>query len=186
VLVFEEDEKINVIPYFWIPEDTAQERTKKAKVNYMTWIKQGYIETTPGNVTDYDFIRHKINELGGKFNIESIAFDRWNSSQLVNNLMDDGANMSPFGQGYASMSAPTKQLEKMILSKEINHGGNPVLRWMCNNIQVQQDPAGNIKFNKSKSTEKIDGMIALVMALGEMMTDKNSPSQYDEKDLFIL
>ena len=186
VLVFENEGKVNVIPYFWIPEETAVERSKKAKVPYLTWIKQGYIETTPGNVTDYDYIRAKINELGGKFVIKSCAFDRWNSSQLVNNLMDDGCNMSPFGQGYASMSAPTKQLEKMVLSKEINHGGNPVLRWMCNNIQLQQDPAGNIKFNKSKSTEKIDGMIALVMALGEMMTDESTPSQYGDKDILVL
>ena len=135
----------------------------------------------------YDFIRKKINELGGKYNIKSIAFDRWNSSQLVINLTDDGAILSPFGQGYASMSAPTKELEKMVLKNEINHLGNPVLRWQMQNVSLRTDPAENIKIDKAKSSEKVDGIVALVMALGEWMTDDTEgESVYSDRGLIII
>ena len=118
----------------------------------------------------------------------SIAFDRWNSSQLIIQLsQQDGIPMSQFGQGYKSMSAPSKELEKLVLKKEINHLRNPVLRWQCENVCLQTDPAGNIKINKQRSSEKVDGMIALVMALGEMMTDETEgDSVYDERGILTF
>src|SRR5205823_1252024 len=95
-----------------------------------------------------------------------IAFDRWNATQLCIQLQSDGIEMVPFGQGFSSMTAPTKELEKMILGRQIAHGGNAVLRWMVSNVAVKQDPAGNLKPDKGKSSDRIDGVVATVMAIG--------------------
>ena len=134
---------------------------------------------------DYEYIRQDINNIVNEYDLQSIAFDRWNSSQLIIQLsQQDGIPMSQFGQGYRSMSAPTKELEKLVLKKEINHLNNPVLRWQCENVSIQTDPAGNIKINKQRSSEKVDGMVALVMALGEMMTDEtDGDSVYDDRGI---
>lgn len=173
-------------PYFFIPELTAVERVNKDGVNYDRWIRSGHMIETEGNVTDYNFVKAKIMELAERYRIKSIAYDRWNASQLVIDLTYEGIPMSPFGQGFASMSAPTKELEKLVHSKAINHAGNPVLRWMNSNIQIQTDPAGNIKINKAKSSEKVDGMVALAMALGETMTDERPhASVYDDPNYEI-
>lgn len=176
----EDGESFMILPFFWIPEMSYQERVKKDGVNYDAWIKEGFIRTTPGNTTDYDQVKADIIALGAQYQIKSIAFDRWNSSQLVNQLVDEGATLSPFGQGFVSMNAPTKELEKMVYEGKLQHGGNPVLRWMCGNIEIKRDPAGNIKIDKGKSSEKVDGMVALVMAIGEWLTckDETAPSDY--------
>jgi len=188
VLIFHNgDGTFEVMPFFFIPTLNAKERVRKDGVNYDQWIRAGLIIETPGDVTDYGYIRAKINELSNSFHINSISFDRWNSSQLVINLTDDGFTMSPFGQGFGSMSSPTKELEKMVLARQINHAGNSVLRWMCSNVMIQQDAAGNIKINKAKSSEKVDGMVALVMALGEYMThNKNERSIYEDRGVVSI
>jgi len=180
-----EDQKDVVLVWFWCPEASAEIRGRKYKLPYDEWIADDYIKATPGNVQDYDYIRQDINKIVENYDLQSIAFDRWNSSQLVIQLsQQDGIPMSQFGQGYKSMSSPTKELEKLVLKKEINHLNNPVLRWQCENIQLQTDPAGNIKINKQKSSEKVDGMISLVMALGEMMTDESpGESIYNERGI---
>ena len=170
----------------FIPKDNAKKRSDRDGVNYMEWIRDGYVVGTEGDVADYNFIKAKINELSKKYRIQSIAYDRWNASQLVIDLQNDGANMDPFGQGFVSMSAPTKELEKIILAKQIIHNDNPAMNWMLSNVALQEDPAGNIKPAKNKSKEKIDGVVALVMALGEMMTGEDSTSVYDNRDLLIL
>ena len=183
-LVFPMDNgTIHVIPFYWLPEVTAQERGRKDKVPYVQWAREGFIKLTEGDVQDYDYIRHTINELALKYRIVSIAFDRWNSTQLVNNLQDDGATLSPFGQGYASMSAPTKEMEKLVLKKRIVHGNNPVLRWQVQNVQLRTDPAGNIKIDKAKSSEKVDGVVSLVMGLGEWMSSDTGASVYDTRGI---
>jgi len=171
VMIFPEDDNIRVLPYFFIPEDSISARSQKENIHYDQWIRDGYMIATPGNVTDYDFIRKKIKELSVQYKIAVIGYDRWNSSQLVIMLQDEGFNMSAFGQGYASMSAPSKELERMAVKGKIKHAGNPVLRWMNSNVQIESDAAGNIKISKKRSREKVDGMVALVMALGEWMTD---------------
>ena len=186
VLSFKEDEKFIVVPYFFIPEENAKKRSERDKVDYVTWEKQGHIIFTSGDVADYNFIKKKIMDLGMEYNIQSIAYDRWNASQLVIDLTNEGVPMSPFGQGFLSMSAPTKELEKVILGEQIIHDGNPVMSWMLSNIALQEDPAGNIKPNKAKSTEKIDGVVALVMSLGEYMTGEDINSIYDDRGLLIL
>ena len=129
------------------------------------WVDEGYIIATDGNITDYNFIQAKITELSGKFNINEIAYDPWNSTQIVTNLIDEGANMIEFRQGFVSMSPATKELEKLVLQKKMNHGGNPVLAWMINNMTLRTDPAGNIKPDKEKSSDKIDGAVAAVMGI---------------------
>jgi phage terminase large subunit-like protein len=187
VLLFRVDNIFKIKPYFFVPRDNAKARSDRDGVDYMSWISQGYIIATEGNVTDYSFVRKKINELSKKYRIQSIAYDRWNASQLVIDLIGDGATLSPIGMGFASQSAPTKQLEKLILSKEIEHDGNPVLRWMMGNVQLEIDAADNQKISKKKSKEKIDGVAATIMALAEYMTEeKEGDSVYDNRGLLIL
>ena len=183
-----EDQKDVVLVWFWCPEASAEIRGRKYKLPYDEWIADGYIKATPGDVQDYAYIRKDINEIISNYDLQSIAFDRWNSSQLIIQLsQQDGIPMSQFGQGYRSMSAPSKELEKLVLKKQINHLNNPVLRWQCENVQLQTDPAGNIKINKQKSSEKVDGMVALVMALGEMMSDTTpGESIYNERGILTF
>jgi phage terminase large subunit-like protein len=103
------------------------------------------------------------------FQVKEIAYDPWNATHIALRLQDEGAAMVEFRQGFRSMSAPTRELEKLIVSRKLAHGGNPVTRWMAANVAVAQDPAGNLKPAKDKSTERIDGIVALIMALGRAM-----------------
>lgn len=157
------------LSFNWVPEDNIQRRSERDRVPYQLWAEQGFIEATEGNVVDYDVIRARINELNTRYHIQEIAIDRWNSTQLQTQLMGDGFTVVPFGQGFASMSAPTKELEKQVLAQELAHGAHPVLRWAASNVAVQTDAAGNIKPAKDKSMERIDPIVALVMAIGRAM-----------------
>ena len=168
VLVFpplDEDDKFCILPYFWIPEDTLDLRVRRDHVPYDVWERQGFLETTEGNVVHYGYIEKFIERLGERFNIREIAFDRWGAVQMVQNLEGMGFTVVPFGQGFKDMSPPTKELMKLVLEQKIAHGGNVPLRWMMDNVYVRTDPAGNIKMDKEKSTERIDGAVATVMAL---------------------
>jgi len=186
VLLFKEDEKFIIVPYFFIPEENAKKRSERDKVDYVTWIRDNHIIATNGDVTDYNFIKQKILDLGKEYLIQSICYDRFNASQLVIDLQHEGVPMEPFGQGFVSMSAPSKQLEALILGQEIVHNGNPVLKWMIANTVMEEDAAGNIKASKKKSSEKIDGTVALVMALGSYMTEGGYNSIYDDRGLLML
>ncbi len=181
----DEDDKYFILPYFWLPEETLDLRVKRDHVNYDLWAKQGFIQTTEGNVVHYGFIEKFIEELGKKYNIREIAFDRWGATQMVQDLEDMGFTVVAMGQGFASMSPPTKELMKLTLEKRIAHGGHPVLRWNVDNICIRQDPAGNIKADKARSTEKIDGAIATIMALDRAIRGGNetSGSVYDTRGL---
>ena len=168
VLVFppeNEDDKYYVLPYFWVPEETLELRVRRDHVPYDVWERQGYLQTTEGNVVHYGYIEKFIESLEERFNIREIAFDRWGAVQMVQNLEGMGFTVVPFGQGFKDMSPPTKELMKLVLEEKIAHGGHPVLRWMMDNIFIRTDPAGNIKADKEKSTEKIDGAIATIMGL---------------------
>ena len=191
VLVFpplDEDDKYIVLPYFWIPEDTLDMRVKRDHVPYDVWERQGYLQTTEGNVVHYGYIEKFIEQLGKKFNIREIAFDRWGAVQMVQNLEGMGFTVVPFGQGFKDMSPPTKELMKLTLEQRIAHGGHPVLRWNMDNIFVRTDPAGNIKADKEKSTEKIDGAIATIMALDRAIRcgNNNCASVYDDRGLLFI
>lgn len=179
VLAFPIGAKVHLVPFFWVPREGIHTRARRDRVPYDVWQREGYIEATEGNVVDYDVIRARVNSLADKYRIKEIAIDRWNATQLSNQLTGDGFEMVGFGQGYASMTAPSKELERRILGREVNHGNNPVLRWMASNVSVTTDPAGNLKPDKAKSTERIDGIVATLMALGRAMeAGEEKPSRY--------
>lgn len=181
------EEKYMILPYFWIPEDNMKLRVRRDHVPYDVWEQRGFLNTTEGNVIHYDFIEKFIDELGNKYHIKQIAFDRWGATQMIQDLEGMGFEVVPFGQGYKDMSPPTKELMKLTLEKKIAHGGHPALRWMLDNVFVRQDPAGNIKMDKQKSTEKIDGAIALVMALDRAIRNEvNTSSIYDERGILVF
>lgn len=189
VLVFpplEPDGTYTILPYYWLPEETIPLRVRRDHVMYDVWNKRGYIYTTEGNVVHYGFIEQFIRSLGEQYNIREIAFDRWNATMMVQALQDDGFTMIPFGQGFKDMSPPTKELMRLVLEHKINHGGHPILRWNMDNAFVRTDPAGNIKLDKEKSTEKIDGAVAMVMGLDRAMKNMNGSSVYDTRDMLIL
>lgn len=190
VLVFppeDEDGKYEILPFFWLPEETLELRVRRDHVPYDTWKAKGLVMTTEGNVVHYGFIEKFIEELGTKYNIKEIAYDRWGAVQMVQNLEGMGFTIVPFGQGYKDMSPPTKELMKLVLEKKIAHGGNEVLEWMVDNIYIKTDPAGNIKPDKEKSTEKIDGAIAMIMALDRAIRHGGQPeSIYNERGIIIL
>lgn len=190
VLLFppqEEGDKFYILPYFWIPEECVDLRVRRDHVPYDVWEKQGYLNTTEGNVVHYGFIEAFIEELGARYNIKEIAFDRWGATQMVQNLEGLGFTVVPFGQGFKDMSPPTKELMRLALDKQLAHGGNPVLRWMVDNISVRTDPAGNIKADKERSSEKIDGAVATIMALDRAIRNGGGAlSVYDERGLLVF
>ena len=192
VLVFpptDDDDKYTVAPWFWIPEDNLKLRVSRDHVPYDLWNSQGFLETTEGNVVHYGYIEKFIEDLGTRFNIREIAFDRWGAIQMSQNLEDAGFTVVPFGQGFKDMSPPSKELMKLALEGKLAHGGHPVLAWMVDNIHVRTDPAGNIKPDKQKSTEKIDGVVATIMALDRAIRCGNTPeasSVYDSRGLLVF
>ena len=188
VLLFHENDRFQLLPHFWIPEEKMREKIRKENINYDKWVAEGYVTVTPGNVIDYDFVKADILRIVADYDLRTSAYDRWNSSQTIIDLQNEGMECNPFGQGYGSMSAPTKEFEKLVLTGKIEHFGNPVLRWMLASTLVKTDPAGNIKPDKEKSTQKIDGIVAAIMALGEWMTaqanDERNP--YENRGLLTL
>jgi len=181
-----EEERHAWLAYFWIPLENMLERARKDRVPYDAWARDGLIRTTEGNVIDYGYILRDIEELGEKFNIKEIAFDRWGAFQVSQQLEALGFVMVGFGQGFASMSAPTKDLLRLVMDRKLAHGGNPVLRWMADNVMVSMDPAGNLKPNKQKSREKIDGIVAGIMALDRAVRHESGGSVYDERGILTI
>lgn len=177
VLLFPlEDGTYWVEPHFWIPEENMRQRVLRDKVPYDAWAKQGHLTLTHGNVTDYEKVRMDINALREKYNIRQVAADRWNSTMLTTALQGDGLDLVGFGQGYGSMSAPSHQLEAFVVGGKLLHN-SPVLDWQAANVAIQQDHSGNIKPSKAKSTERIDGVVSLVMAIGIHSTATAPPER---------
>ncbi len=160
-------DRYQVLSRFWIPEEAMVERSRRDRVPYDAWVRQGLITATPGNVIDYAWILDQIDQDAQAYDIREVAFDRWGATKIATELMERGGEdwLVQFGQGYMSMSPAMRELERLILEHKLAHGNNPVLTWMANNLVVRTDPAGNIKPDKEKSIERIDGMVALVMAL---------------------
>ena len=191
VLVFPpegDDDRYIVRPWFWIPEESMDQRVMRDHVPYDVWERKDFLKTTEGNVVHYGFIESFIEELGEKYNIREIAYDRWGAVQMSQNLEGMGFTVVPFGQGFKDMSPPTKELMKLVLEKRVAHGGHPVLRWMMDNVFIRKDPAGNIKPDKEKSTEKIDGAVAMIMALDRAIRNgrATADSVYDTRGIYIL
>jgi phage terminase large subunit-like protein len=188
VLVFppvDDGDKYCVLAYYWIPKNNIDVRVRRDHVPYDVWERQGYIYTTEGDVVYYAAIEKFIVELNKKYNIKEIAYDRWGAIQMSQNLDALGFTVVPFGQGFASMHAPTNELLKLVLEKNIAHCGHPVLRWNIDNIQVETKAAA-IKISKEKSNERVDGAVALVMALDRALRHQETLSVYDERGILVL
>ena len=183
-----DDDLWRVLSRYFVPSENLRKRAERDRVPYDLWAAQGFIEPTPSNVVDYGAIEQRILADAVLFQIREIAYDPWNATHIALRLQDQGATMIEFRQGFRSMAAPTRELEKLIVSKKLAHGGNPVTRWMAANVAVAQDPAGNLKPAKDKSTERIDGIVALIMALGRAMLPGEPPltSVYEHRGLIIL
>lgn len=191
VWIFPEGETIRVLPRFFVPEENVDERTRKDGVPYRTWVDQGHLTDTPGNKIDYAWIEDRIRKDAETFDVRELGFDRWGANYLTERLTsDEVVDLVPVGMGYKSMSEPTRELLGMVPAGEIAHDGNPVLAWMADNLVVTEDPAGNKKPAKNKSREKIDGMVALIMALNRWLRhkDEDGPSSWEDpdKDLLLL
>lgn len=191
VLVFpplSDGDKYIVLPFFWIPEENMQQRVKKDHVPYDIWSQQKLLETTEGDVIHYAYIEHFIEELGKIYNIREIAFDRWGATETTQVLENMGFTVVRFGQGFKDMSPPTKALKEIVKGQRIAHGGHPVLWWMMDNVVVKKDAAGNEKPDKEHSTEKIDGVVAMIMALDRAMKKGNDDgsSVYDSRGLVFI
>ena len=189
VLVFppgDEGEPFQLMPLFWCPAENIMERTRRDRVPYDVWTRDGLIRATAGNVIDYATICADIEKLGECFDIREIAFDRWGAIQMSQQLDNAGLTMIPFGQGFASMSAPTKELLRLVLDHKLAHGGNPVLRWMADNAAARQDAAGNLKLDKAKSSGRIDGLVAAIMGLDRATRHELAWSVYESRGLMEL
>ena len=180
VLVFPNDDgSYDVLPRFFIPEDTAAVRSKEDRVSYLDWIREGNMIATTGNVIDYEEIYTYIKQDLNKFDVREIAFDRWNALSIITKLEEDGVTCVGFGQGFKSMSSPVKAIESLVLQKQLNHGNHPVLTWNVANVQIITDAAENVKMDKSKAVERIDGAVALAMAIGRAETYKDETADWE-------
>lgn len=169
VLLFppeDQDGRYVILSRVFIPEGNVKEAERRDRAPYSTWAKQGYLTLTGQNAIDYDFIIDRIQKDRELYDLREIAFDRYGVQPIVNRLENEKFNLVSFGQGYLSMSPPTKELERLALQRRLNHLGNPVLLWMMANVMIRKDPAENIKCDKSRSTGRIDAVVALIMALG--------------------
>jgi phage terminase large subunit-like protein len=187
-------EKYRILVYFWLPKDIISFRSRRDHVPYEIWERQKNVIVTPGDVVDYDYILHHVTEICKKFDVQEIAFDRAMATWLEQKLNEIAAEYSSkteiirFGQGFLSMSPPTKDLYQSVMLGKIEHNNSPVLRWCIGNTIVEMDAAGNIKPSKRKSPEKIDGTVATIMAFSRAVVheDKNPRSVYDREDRGLL
>jgi phage terminase large subunit-like protein len=182
-----DDGEFIIVPRIFVPKNNARKRERHDRVPYQAWADQGFLTMTDGDVVDYAYIRAQLHRDSEQFAIREIAVDRWNFEAVRQQLISEGIpedKFVMFGQGFASMSAPTKELEKLIISVKIIHGGHPVMRWMMSNLVVETDAADNYKPSKKKSTERIDGPVALIMALGRAITQPITLT-YDRAAVFI-
>jgi phage terminase large subunit-like protein len=186
-LLFRGEGAYKAVWRFWMPENAAVKRERKTRIPFRTWANQGLITLTDGDETDYSSIRRDINDLCDIYPIRELAVDRlFQGAQLSQDLIRDGMNVITFGMGFMSMTAPTKELERLVNRGEFHHGGNPVVRWMAGNTAAETDSAGNIKPSKAKSTEKIDGVVAAIMALGRAMVSEEETSVYQNRGILVL
>jgi phage terminase large subunit-like protein len=181
-----DDGSYKVLSYNWCNEKEIDDRSKEFPYNI--WERQGFLRSTPGEATDFEFIRRDINELAKLYNIKVIATDPYQCHQLAQELQEqDGLNVQWFRQGFVSQAEPTFKLERLVIDKKLHHNGNPVLRWAAGNVVTVSDDAGNIKISKKKSTEKIDPIAALVNAIGiEMIDTEEQPSVYETEGIFYV
>lgn len=155
----------DVIWRAYTPEDRLAELDRRTGGKAAVWAAEGYLTVTPGNVIDYDAIKVALRADAEAYNLAEVAFDRWGATQLSSELLEEGFPLIQTGQGFASMSGPTKELLRLIAAGKYRHGGNPLVRWQAGNLITRTDPSGNIKPDKARSSDKIDSIVAGIMAL---------------------
>lgn len=168
------DGRIGVVPRIYCPVDRVASRSRDDRVPYDVWLEDGLMVPIPGNIMDYELVCEDIMNFAENHQLTEVAVDRWNSTFVTTKLNGEGIDAIPMGQGFASMSAPTKELERLLLAGKIEHFGNPILRWMAGNMTIAMDPAGNVKPDKAKAREKIDGIVALIMAIDRLMRQEEA------------
>lgn len=156
---------------FWVPAEGARKRSQRDHVPYTDWIRDGFMTATTGDVVDQDFIKAAIQELSVRYSVADIGYDPWNAIKLIVELKAEDAPVTEVRQGFGTLNAPTKQLLELVAAGRLRHGGQPVLRWMASNAVAEVDAAGNLKPSKKLSTERIDGIAALVIAIERWIAD---------------
>jgi phage terminase large subunit-like protein len=172
--------------WHWIPGDNAKKREQKDRVPYETWARQGYIRMTAGNVVDHDAVRKDIQDLDEEYDIEEIAIDPHNSTQIQSQLMGDGFTIVRHSQKGYAMNAPSKELERAVVGGEFVYEENPVLRWEASNVTVIMDDENNIRPSKGRSVEKIDGVVAVIMGISRAMVRETTGCVYDKRGFITL
>jgi phage terminase large subunit-like protein len=176
IAAFPDDDGVDILAQFFVPKESIRDRANRDRVPYDQWERDGYLIATPGNVVNYEAVRQQLKDWAAEFNVAIVAYDPWNATDLVTRLeLVDGFTCVPMRQGFQSLSAPTKSLEKMVLSKTLRHDGHPVLRWNMSNVSVETDPSGNLKPSKKVSTERIDGAVALIMVIDVVERNQAPP-----------
>lgn len=186
VAIFEEGDRIDVLPFFFIPEEAGEPRERKKQEMYDRWIEAGLLLTTPGSVIDRESIRQKIHELNSLYEIQEIGCDPWKASELLSELNEDGLLATEVGQTVPKLTASTEELETLYVSRKLRHGGNPILKWCASNVTLYRDSNNNIKPDKKKSINKIDGISALVNALTiKRIGDGKTDFIYNKRGLYV-
>jgi phage terminase large subunit-like protein len=181
------DENYLLVPHFWVPRETARKRSERENVGYLAWEQQGLLTFTEGNICDYNVVRRDIVGLSKRHKLQEIAYDPWNARHLVQQLQDeDGLPMIEFRQGYVTMSPACKEFERLVHQGRIHHGGHAMLRWQVGNIAVRMDPAGNIKLDKARSGDRIDGVVCAVMAVHRAAANMRRTSVYENRGVRTL
>lgn len=185
VALFDLGDEVAILPYFFIPEETARDRAERNRIPYDVWTREGYIHATAGNIIDQDFIIAKIQEINERFDLQEVGCDPWNATTLLSKLNDIGIVATEVRQGYKTLSESSKTLEALIVSQRLQHDKNPVMRWNISNVAIDSDPTGNIKPSKKRSSEKIDGVAALVNALAVRSMHSDQPFIYNERGIYV-
>lgn len=190
VLVFPpiaEGEPFIVVSKFYVPFDSITERSRSDRVNYNVWENYGYITATPGNVIDMAFIEKDVIQASMDYKLMEVGFDPWGASDIATRLYNDHMiKMVEMRQGTKTLSEPAKDLLVHVMKGQINHGNHPVLRWCADNLVMIQDASENVRPDKEKATDRIDGMVALIMAWGRAMFTETKPSKYESEGLMVL
>ncbi len=180
----DDPEELDVVTRIWCPEAKLYDPTNRYRATYQLWARKGVLKTTPGEAIDYAFVKESILRDAEKFHLVDLNVDRlFQAHQLATELQHEGLKVVGMGQGFLSMAAPMQEFYRRLLVRKIHHGGHPVLRWMADNVAVKQDPAGNLKPDKAESQGKIDGIVALVMALDRAMRHEETRSVYEDRGI---
>jgi len=171
----------DVLATFFLPEARLAKKGDNDKADYIKWKDAGYLRVTEGNVIDHSAVVAHVVELAEKYSVREVAIDRWNSTAVTVSLQAEGLTVAAFGQGFASMAAPVKELKRAILNGQFRHGANPLLRMCFANVAIEKDPADNEKFTKSKARGRIDGAVAAAMAIGRALASETGPSVYESE-----